>query len=66
MEPAALGRVDVVDAVAHLGLEADASFSMIRKTYRKLAGRYHPDKGGDSEKFMQVREAYEILRKVRE
>ena len=48
-----------------LGLEADASFSMIRKTYRKLAGQYHPDKGGDPTRFMQVREAYEILRKAR-
>ena len=48
-----------------LGLEADASFSLIRKTYRKLAGRYHPDKGGNPQLFMEVREAYEILRKAR-
>lgn len=48
-----------------LGLEVDASFQLIRKTYRKLAGRYHPDKGGDPIKFMEIREAYEVLRKAR-
>ena len=48
-----------------LGLEVNASFQMIRKTYRKLAGQYHPDKGGDSVRFMEVREAYEVLRKAR-
>ncbi len=48
-----------------LGLEVDASFQMIRKTYRKLAGQYHPDKGGDAIRFMEIREAYEVLRKAR-
>lgn len=52
-------------AYTTLGLEVDASFQMIRKTYRKLAGQYHPDKGGDSVRFMEVREAYEVLRKAR-
>lgn len=54
------------EAYTALGLETDASFAMIRKTYRKLAGRYHPDKGGDPEVFMEIREAYEVLRKARE
>lgn len=49
-----------------LGLKVSASFQLIRKTYRKLAGQYHPDKGGDSIRFMEIREAYEILRKIRE
>ena len=48
-----------------LGLETDASAQMIRKTYRKLAGQFHPDKGGDSLRFMEIREAYEVLKKVR-
>lgn len=48
-----------------LGLSSSASLSLIRKTYRSLAGRYHPDKGGDAQRFMQVREAYEILLKAR-
>lgn len=48
-----------------LGLEEGASIRLIRKTYRSLAGKYHPDKGGDSIKFMEIREAYEILKKAR-
>lgn len=48
-----------------LGLDTSAGVSLIRKTYRKLAGRYHPDKGGDPSRFMAVREAYEILLKAR-
>ena len=46
-----------------LGLEVNASFQLIRKTYRKLAGQFHPDKGGDPVKFMEIREAYEVLKK---
>lgn len=48
-----------------LGLEVNASAQMIRKTYRKLAGQFHPDKGGDPLRFMEIREAYEVLKKVR-
>ncbi len=48
-----------------LGLEVDASLQMIRKTYRKLAGQYHPDKGGDGVRFMEIRQAYEVLKKAR-
>jgi DnaJ-class molecular chaperone len=48
-----------------LGLEEGVSLSLIRKSYRKLAGRYHPDKGGDSLRFMEIRQAYEVLKKSR-
>ena len=52
-------------AYQSLGLEPNASLRTIRITYRKLAHHYHPDKGGDSEKFMDVRQAYEILKKAK-
>lgn len=48
-----------------LGLDVDATLQMIRKTYRKLAGQFHPDKGGDALRFMEIRQAYEVLKKAR-
>ncbi len=48
-----------------LGLEPDADSRTIRVSYRKLAHQYHPDKGGDSEKFMAIRQAYEVLKKTK-
>ena len=48
-----------------LGLNRDASDEDIKKSYRKLAMKYHPDRNPDSkeseEKFKEAKEAYEIL-----
>ena len=33
-----------------LGVEKDATMDQIKKSYRKLAIKNHPDKGGDPEK----------------
>lgn len=47
-----------------LGVDSDADTATIKKAYRKLARKYHPDvsKEADAEdKFKEVAEAYEVL-----
>lgn len=48
-----------------LGVNRDASDEEIKKSYRKLAMKYHPDRNPDNpkaeEQFKEAKEAYEIL-----
>lgn len=46
-----------------LGISKSASADEIKKAFRRLAVKYHPDKeGGDEAKFKEVNEAYEVLK----
>ena len=44
-----------------LGVEKNASADEIKKAFRKLALKHHPDKGGDEAKFKEANEAYQVL-----
>lgn len=44
-----------------LGVSGDSSKEEIKKAYRKLAMKYHPDKGGDPAKFREISNAYDEL-----
>ncbi|PKQ10359.1 MAG: molecular chaperone DnaJ [Actinobacteria bacterium HGW-Actinobacteria-9] len=44
-----------------LGVKRDASADEIKKAFRRLARKHHPDTGGSEEKFKELNEAYEIL-----
>lgn len=50
------------DFYAILGVKKGATDEEIKKAYRKLAHRYHPDKkGGDEARFKKINEAYQVL-----
>ena len=49
-----------------LGIEQDADSESIKKAYKKLAKKFHPDLNPDDvesseEKFKQINEAYHVL-----
>jgi molecular chaperone DnaJ len=44
-----------------LEVSKDASKEEIKKAYRKLAHKHHPDKGGDEKTFKKISEAYQVL-----
>lgn len=51
----------LTDALMVLGVTEATPWPDVQRKYRQLAREYHPDKGGDSQRFIEIREAYEIL-----
>ena len=44
-----------------LGLNGSATWAEVRKAYRELAARHHPDQGGDEQVFRAIQKAYKLL-----
>lgn len=44
-----------------LGVEKDANAAEIKKAYRLMAMKHHPDKGGDPDMFKEIQRAFEVL-----
>ena len=64
----------VSDPYKVLEITKDATDTEVKKAYRKLAVKFHPDKIGNlgegprkkaKERFIQIQEAYEQIKKVR-
>jgi len=60
------GDTDFVDYYQVLGIDRDASQEEVKKAFRRLAMRYHPDRNPQAtrqaeERFKQINEAYEVL-----
>ena len=65
---------DVSSAYKILGIEANSSDDEIKKAYRKMAVKHHPDKYNQlgeeqqiaaKEKFQKIQQAYEQIKKER-
>lgn len=50
-----------MDYYSILGVNRNANQDEIKKAFRKLSMKYHPDRGGNEEKFKQINEAYATL-----
>ena len=44
-----------------LNVKEGDSYEKIKKNYRKLQIKYHPDKGGNEEMFIKINDAYKII-----
>lgn len=51
-----------VDYYAVLGVPKSASTDEIKRAYRKLATRHHPDRAGSGDKIVLINEAYATLK----
>lgn len=49
------------DPFAVLNVDREASISEIKRAYRDLSKKYHPDRGGDAEQFKEIAKAYKTL-----
>jgi DnaJ-domain-containing protein 1 len=52
----------LLDAYDTLGAGPDDPIDLINDIYRKKSMFYHPDKGGDPEKFKRLNQAYETIK----
>jgi DnaJ-class molecular chaperone len=51
----------MTDYYASLGVPKTATADDIKRAFRKLASQHHPDKGGDTQKFQAIQQAYATL-----
>ena len=60
--PVAADSEGVVSALAVLELDAASDFDQVKRQYRRLVMRHHPDRGGEAARMHALNEALELLR----
>lgn len=58
-------RETLMEAFDIVGVKVDDPIDLVKDVYRRKTMYYHPDKGGDPEKFKSLTEAYELILKSR-
>ncbi len=54
--------MSISEALQTLGVPTNTrDFAVVKKAYRTLARKHHPDKGGDKGKFQMIQNAFQIL-----
>ena len=48
-----------------LGVSEDASADQIKKAFKDIAKKEHPDRGGNEAKFKEANEAYDTLKDIK-
>lgn len=56
-----LYNIKTMDYYSTLGLQRGASQEEIKKAYRNMAMKHHPDRGGDEKTFKEISQAYDVL-----
>ena len=54
-----------MDYYSTLGVARNASPEDLKKAYKKASMQHHPDRGGDSNEFVKIQEAYERIKSER-
>jgi len=54
-------KVDTQKYYDILGVKKDCTAAQLKKAYRKLAMKHHPDRGGDQDTFKELNKVYEVL-----
>ena len=50
--------------LAYLGLPYNADSTCVKKRFRELIKKYHPDAGGDTEKFLELMDMAENIKNI--
>ena len=54
-------RLYAPELLSQLGLPSNADYEAIKKRFRQLALKYHPDTGGDAGEFIKMMDSYKKL-----